>query len=67
MRQEKVTYSGTAYYICDGQNVLIETNASLVSQVKYTDLPGMCIALGDCGGVSTAIVMIVAKLYVGNT
>src|SRR5579864_4340066 len=40
MRQKKVTSAGTVIFIRDGQNVLIETDGSLVTQAHYTDFPG---------------------------
>ena len=41
MREEKVNSSGTVYYVKDGENVLIETDAGIVTQAHYTDFPGM--------------------------
>ena len=40
MREEMVNSSGTGYYVRDGENVLIETDAGLVTQAHYTDFPG---------------------------
>ena len=33
--------SGTVHYVRDGENVLIETDANLITQAHYTDYPGM--------------------------
>ena len=41
MREEKVNSSGTVYYVRDGENVLLETDANLITQAHYTDYPGM--------------------------
>ncbi|HEV2474361.1 MAG TPA: RHS repeat-associated core domain-containing protein, partial [Chthonomonadales bacterium] len=41
MRQKKVTAAGTVIFVRDGQNVLIETDGSGVTQAHYTDFPGM--------------------------
>ncbi|HEV2474037.1 MAG TPA: RHS repeat-associated core domain-containing protein, partial [Chthonomonadales bacterium] len=41
MRQKKVTSAGTVLFVRDGQNVLIETDGSGVTQAHYTDYPGM--------------------------
>jgi YD repeat-containing protein len=41
LRQKKVTGSGTVYYVLDGQNVLVETDGSLITQAVYADLPGI--------------------------
>ena len=40
MRQKKVNSSGTVIFVRDGQNVLIETDANLITQAHYTDSPG---------------------------
>ncbi len=55
MREEKVNSSGTVYYVRDGENVLIETDAGLVTQAHYTDFPGMWGGLASerRGGVSS--------------
>ena len=47
MRQKKATSSGTVYFVRDGQNVLIETDANLVTQAHYTDFPS------EWGGLSS--------------
>lgn len=41
LRQKKVTATDTTQYVWDEQNVLQETDASLVLQAQYTDLPGV--------------------------
>ena len=41
MREKKATSSGTVCFVRDGENVLIETDANLVTQAHYTDSPGM--------------------------
>ncbi len=41
MRQSKATATGTVHYVRDGENVFIETDASLVTVAQHTDLPGM--------------------------
>ncbi len=41
LREKKATSSGTVYFVRDGENVLIETDAGLVTQAHYTDFPGM--------------------------
>ena len=55
MREEKVNSSGTVYYVRDGENVLIETDANLITQAHYTDFPGMRGGLASArrGGVSS--------------
>ncbi len=55
MREEKVNSSGTVYYVGDGENVLIETDANLITQAHYTDFPGMWGGLNSVrrGGVSS--------------
>ena len=55
MREEKVNSSGTVYYVRDGENVLIETDAGLVTQAHYTDFPGVWGGLASerRGGVSS--------------
>ena len=55
MREEKVNSSGTVYYVRDGDNVLIETDANLITQAHYTDFPGMWGGLTSerSGGVSS--------------
>ena len=47
--------SGTVYYVRDGENVLIETDANLVTQAHYTDFPGVWGGLTSerRGGVSS--------------
>jgi RHS repeat-associated protein len=40
LRQQKVNSQGTTNYVWDGQNVLLETNASLITQAHNTDNPG---------------------------
>src|SRR5579862_548568 len=40
MRQKRVSGPTVTYFVHDGNNVLIETDASLVTEAKYTDLPG---------------------------
>ncbi len=47
-RQKKVNSSGTVFFVRDGENVLIETDANLVTQAHYTDSPG------EWGGLSSA-------------
>ncbi len=47
MRQKEVNSSGTVIFVRDGQNVLIETDANLVTQAHYTDFPG------EWGGLSS--------------
>ena len=37
MRQKEATSNGAIYSVRDGQNVLIETDASLITQAHYTD------------------------------
>ena len=41
MRQKKVNSSGTVIFVRDGQNMLIEIDANLITQAHYTDSPGM--------------------------
>lgn len=41
MREKKATSSETVYFVRDGQNVLIETDANLITQAHYTDFPRM--------------------------
>ena len=55
MREEKVNSSGTVCYVRDGENVLIETDANLITQAHYTDFPGMWGGLASerRGGVSS--------------
>lgn|GEM_PF-3814585 len=40
LRSELVTPSGVTNYVRDGQNVLIESNSSGITQAHYTDNPG---------------------------
>ena len=52
MREKKADSSGTIYYVRDGENVLIETDANLVTQTHYTDFPGVWVGLSSqrrCG------------------
>ena len=55
MRKEKANSAGSVYYVRDGDNVLIETDAGLVTQAHYTDFPGIWGGLASerRGGVSS--------------
>ena len=41
MREEKANSAGAVYYVRDGENVLIETDAGLITNAHYTDFPGV--------------------------
>ncbi len=58
MREEKENSAGTVHYVRDGENVLIETDAGLVTQAHYTDFPGVGGGLTSerRGGVSGATI-----------
>ncbi len=55
MREDKANSSGTVHYVRDGENVLIETDANLITQTHYTDFPGVWGGLESerRGGVSS--------------
>ena len=54
LRKQKVTATGTTNFVWDEQNVLLEADASQVTQVHYTDNPSMWGGLASQRRASTS-------------
>ncbi|MDQ3847445.1 MAG: RHS repeat-associated core domain-containing protein [Thermoproteota archaeon] len=55
LRQKKASAAGSVIYVRDDENVLLETDANLLTQLRYTDFPGVWGGLTSQrrGGVSS--------------